>query len=62
MSAIDLTNVTKAYGEVTAVENLNLAVEQEEIHGFLDPVVRALPIESVKNQLREVIELKVLSK
>ncbi len=37
MSAIDLTNVTKAYGEVTAVENLNLAVEQEEIHGFLDP-------------------------
>ncbi|MCC4722549.1 Fe-S cluster assembly protein SufD [Salinicoccus sp. RF5] len=36
--------------------------ERLVIHGFLDPVVRALPIESVKNQLREVIELKVLSK
>lgn len=29
------------------------------IHGFLDPVVRELPIEDVKRQLREVIELKV---
>ncbi|MGV2419343.1 MAG UNVERIFIED_CONTAM: hypothetical protein MIJ72_07610, partial [Staphylococcus saprophyticus] len=28
-------------------------------HGFLDPVVRELPIEDVKRQLREVIELKV---
>ncbi|GAA3733478.1 Fe-S cluster assembly protein SufD [Salinicoccus jeotgali] len=36
--------------------------ERLVIHGFLDPVVRALPIESVKNQLRDVIELKVLSK
>ena len=36
--------------------------ERLVIHGFLDPVVRALPIESVKNQLREVIEMKVLSK
>lgn len=29
------------------------------IHGFLAPVVSALPIEGVKNQLREVIERKV---
>lgn len=29
------------------------------IHGFLAPVVRELPIEGVKNQLREVIERKV---
>lgn len=36
--------------------------ERLVIHGFLDPVVRELPIESVKNQLREVIELKILSK
>ncbi|RJT07436.1 ABC transporter ATP-binding protein [Halococcus sp. IIIV-5B] len=37
MSAIDLTNVTKAYGEVTAVEKLNLVVEEGEIYGFLGP-------------------------
>lgn len=36
--------------------------ERLVIHGFLDPVVKALPIESVKRQLREVIELKVTSK
>lgn len=33
--------------------------ERLVIHGFLDPVVRELPIEDVKCQLREVIELKV---
>ncbi|MGK9044939.1 Fe-S cluster assembly protein SufD [Mammaliicoccus vitulinus] len=33
--------------------------ERLVIHGFLDPVVSALPIEGVKRQLREVIELKV---
>lgn len=33
--------------------------ERLVIHGFLDPVVRELPIEDVKRQLREVIELKV---
>ena len=32
--------------------------ERLVIHGFLDPVVRELPIEDVKRQLR-VIELKV---
>lgn len=33
--------------------------ERLVIHGFLDPVVRELPIEDVKRQLREVIERKV---
>ncbi|MBZ8176067.1 Fe-S cluster assembly protein SufD [Staphylococcus delphini] len=33
--------------------------ERLVIHGFLDPVVRELPIEDVQRQLREVIELKV---
>lgn len=33
--------------------------ERLVIHGFLNPVVRELPIEDVKRQLREVIELKV---
>ena len=33
--------------------------ERLVIHGFLDPVVRELPIEDVKRQLRDVIELKV---
>ena len=31
------------------------------IHGFLAPVVEAIPIESVKKQLIEVIERKVQS-
>ncbi|QQD85972.1 Fe-S cluster assembly protein SufD [Jeotgalicoccus sp. ATCC 8456] len=35
--------------------------ERLVIHGFLDAVVSALPIEKVKKQLKEVIELKVLS-
>ncbi|UXU59138.1 Fe-S cluster assembly protein SufD [Staphylococcus agnetis] len=33
--------------------------ERLVIHGFLDPVVRELPIVDVQRQLREVIELKV---
>ncbi|WP_020007858.1 Fe-S cluster assembly protein SufD [Salinicoccus albus] len=36
--------------------------ERLVIHGFLAPVVKALPVESVKNQLRDIIELKVLAK
>lgn len=36
--------------------------ERLVIHGFLASVVKALPIETVKNQLREIIELKVTSK
>lgn len=35
--------------------------ERLVIHGFLDPVVKVLPIESVRNQLKEVIEIKILS-
>ncbi|MGV3042599.1 Fe-S cluster assembly protein SufD [Staphylococcus rostri] len=43
---------------------MSRGISQEEaerlvIHGFLDPVVRELPIEDVQRQLREVIELKV---
>ncbi|WP_231188873.1 ABC transporter ATP-binding protein [Haladaptatus sp. DYF46] len=37
MSVISLTNVTKTYGRVTAVENLGLTVEKGEIYGFLGP-------------------------
>ncbi|EHJ08669.1 Fe-S cluster assembly protein SufD [Staphylococcus simiae] len=33
--------------------------ERLVIHGFLDPVVRELPIEDVKRQLRQVIERKI---
>ncbi|AVP36574.1 Fe-S cluster assembly protein SufD [Staphylococcus felis] len=43
---------------------MSRGISQEEaerlvIHGFLDPVVRELPIQDVQRQLREVIELKV---
>lgn len=46
---------------------MSRGISQEEaerlvIHGFLDPVVKALPIESVKRQLKEIIEMKILSK
>lgn len=37
MPAIDLTNVTKRYSHVIAVENLDLTVKQGEIYGFLGP-------------------------
>ncbi len=33
--------------------------ERLVIHGFLSPVVNEIPIETVQNQLREVIEGKV---
>lgn len=36
--------------------------ERLVIHGFLAPVVNALPIEAVKKQLTEVIESKVTGK
>ncbi|MGT0185587.1 hypothetical protein ACVNP0_00600 [Staphylococcus aureus] len=38
---------------------LEREAERLVIHGFYDPVVRELPIEDVKRQLREVIERKV---
>ena len=36
--------------------------ERLVIHGFLDPVVRELPIEDVKRQLRELLNVKFLNK
>ncbi|MFC6615642.1 ATP-binding cassette domain-containing protein [Halopenitus salinus] len=37
MTAIDLSGVTKRFGDVTAVEDLDLAVREGEIYGFLGP-------------------------
>ncbi len=37
MSAIELKNLTKKYGSLTAVNNLNLEIENGEIFGFLGP-------------------------
>lgn len=37
MSVIETTNLTKTFGDVTAVEGLDLAVEDGEIYGFLGP-------------------------
>jgi ABC-2 type transport system ATP-binding protein len=34
---IDLENLTKKFGELTAVENLTLHVEKGEVFGFLGP-------------------------
>src|SRR5699024_2723730 len=71
---IDEDDVTAGHAaSVGRVDPLQLfylmsrGISQEEaerlvIHGFLDPVVAALPIESVKRQLKEVIEMKILSK
>lgn len=35
--AIDIRNLTKRYGTLTAVDSLNLTVERGTIHGFLGP-------------------------
>jgi len=37
MPVIDLTNVTKRFGDVTALRNLDLQVEDGAIYGFLGP-------------------------
>ena len=37
MAAIELDGVTKRYGDVTAVRDLDLAVEEGEVFGFLGP-------------------------
>lgn len=70
---IDEDDVTAGHAaSVGRVDELQLfylmsrGIDQKEaerlvIHGFLDAVVSALPIEKVKKQLKEVIELKVLS-
>ncbi|MDZ5812297.1 ABC transporter ATP-binding protein [Halorubrum sp. AD140] len=37
MTAIELRGVTKAFGDVTAVRDLDLSVEEGEVYGFLGP-------------------------
>ncbi|MFB6119202.1 ATP-binding cassette domain-containing protein [Halosegnis sp.] len=37
MAAIDLSGVTKRYGDVTALHNLDMTVESGEVYGFLGP-------------------------
>lgn len=37
MSAIDITDLTKQYGNITAVSDLNLDIEHGEVFGFLGP-------------------------
>ncbi len=37
MAAIETTNLTKTYGELVAVDDLNLTVESGEVFGFLGP-------------------------
>ena len=37
MSAIELTNLTKQYGDITALRGVDLTVEEGEIYGFLGP-------------------------
>ncbi|MFB6138084.1 MAG: ABC transporter ATP-binding protein [Halobacteriaceae archaeon] len=37
MAAISLEGVTKEYGDVTAVDDLDLAIDEGEVYGFLGP-------------------------
>jgi ABC-2 type transport system ATP-binding protein len=37
MTAIELSNVTKQYGDVVALHNLDMTVESGEVYGFLGP-------------------------
>ncbi|MGB3168175.1 MAG: ATP-binding cassette domain-containing protein, partial [Rhodococcus sp. (in: high G+C Gram-positive bacteria)] len=37
MSAIEIRGLTKKFGQVTALDRLDLTVEAGEIHGFLGP-------------------------
>jgi len=37
MAIINVTNITKSFGKVQAVKNLNFEVEQGEIFGLLGP-------------------------
>lgn len=35
--AIELESLTKSYGNLVAVDQLNLKVEAKQVHGFLGP-------------------------
>ncbi|HOO44033.1 MAG TPA: ATP-binding cassette domain-containing protein, partial [Bacillota bacterium] len=37
MSIIQMTDVTKTYGNVLALDNISLKVEQGQIYGFIGP-------------------------
>ena len=37
METIKLTNISKYYGKIRAVENLSLSVNEGEIYGFIGP-------------------------
>lgn len=37
MAAIELTNVTKQYGDVIALREFSLTVQEGEVYGFLGP-------------------------
>src|SRR5580700_9543456 len=37
MDAVQITDVTKTFGTVTAVENLNLTIPQGSVYGFIGP-------------------------
>ena len=37
MSAVEISNVTKTFGDVTAVDNLSLTVPEGSVYGFIGP-------------------------
>ena len=37
MKYIEISNLFKSFGDVTAIENLNLSIEKGEIFGLLGP-------------------------
>src|SRR5580700_450119 len=37
MDAVQITDVTKTFGTVTAVDNLNLTIPQGSVYGFIGP-------------------------
>ena len=37
MSAVEISSVTKSFGEVTAVDDLSLTVPESSVFGFIGP-------------------------
>ena len=37
MPAVEISNVTKTFGDVTAVDNLSLTVPEGSVYGFIGP-------------------------